>query len=182
MLFVVIFLSQSFRPEDIQNVKICFTKWFSTSYIVIVVPVAIHRRVNKNIFIKKIFLQFFVIWIKCFFQSVKDAKIAILTCPFEPPKPKIKHKMDVSSVEDYKKLREYEQKKFEEMVQQVYIRIWIEYTPVWSLNSCQATLKCVLNAFILCLCYTTICMLLLNLDVKHIVIWFMNGDVIANHS
>ena len=46
-------------------------------------------------------------------------KIAILTCPFEPPKPKTKHKLDVTSVEDYKKLRKYEQEKFEEMVNMV---------------------------------------------------------------
>ena len=46
--------------------------------------------------------------------------MAILTCPFEPPKPKTKHSLEVKSVEDYKKLREYELKKFEEMVQQVY--------------------------------------------------------------
>jgi len=52
-------------------------------------------------------------------KDVKDAKIAILTCPFEPPKPKTKHKLDVTSVEDYKKLRDYEKKKFEEMVEQV---------------------------------------------------------------
>ncbi|XP_045208211.1 T-complex protein 1 subunit epsilon-like [Mercenaria mercenaria] len=52
-------------------------------------------------------------------KSVKDAKMAILTCPFEPPKPKTKHNLEVKSVEDYKKLREYELKKFEEMVQQV---------------------------------------------------------------
>lgn len=45
--------------------------------------------------------------------------MAILTCPFEPPKPKTKHKIDVTSVEEYQKLREYEQQKFEEMVQQV---------------------------------------------------------------
>lgn len=52
-------------------------------------------------------------------KSVKDAKMAILTCPFEPPKPKTKHKLDVTSVEDYKKLREYEREKFESMVKQV---------------------------------------------------------------
>ena len=45
--------------------------------------------------------------------------MAILTCPFEPPKPKTKHKLDVTSVEDYKKLREYEKEKFAEMVKQV---------------------------------------------------------------
>lgn len=52
-------------------------------------------------------------------KVVKDAKIAILTCAFEPPKPKTKHKLDVASVEDYKKLREFEKEKFETMVNQV---------------------------------------------------------------
>ncbi|XP_049281463.1 T-complex protein 1 subunit epsilon [Anopheles funestus] len=50
---------------------------------------------------------------------LKDVKLAILTCPFEPPKPKTKHKLDVTSVDDYRKLREYEQEKFLEMVKQV---------------------------------------------------------------
>ncbi len=53
------------------------------------------------------------------FQVLKDAKIAILTCPFEPPKPKTKYGLHVTSVEDYQKLRQYEKEKFEEMVQQV---------------------------------------------------------------
>merc|ERR1712241_1253125 len=52
-------------------------------------------------------------------KELKDVKIAILTCPFEPPKPKTKHKLDVSNVEDYKKLREYEKECFETMVKQV---------------------------------------------------------------
>jgi len=52
-------------------------------------------------------------------KQLKDVKIAILTCPFEPPKPKTKHKLDVTNVEDYKKLREYEKEKFDEMVKQV---------------------------------------------------------------
>eukprot|EP00088_Acartia_fossae_P064749 TRINITY_DN7975_c0_g1_i1.p1 TRINITY_DN7975_c0_g1~~TRINITY_DN7975_c0_g1_i1.p1 ORF type:complete len:540 (-),score=204.63 TRINITY_DN7975_c0_g1_i1:254-1873(-) len=52
-------------------------------------------------------------------KELKDVKIAILTCPFEPPKPKTKHKLDVESVEDYKKLREYEKETFEKMVAQV---------------------------------------------------------------
>jgi len=52
-------------------------------------------------------------------KSVKDARMAILTCPFEPPKPKTKHKLDITSVEDYKKLREYEKEKFESMVKMV---------------------------------------------------------------
>lgn len=52
-------------------------------------------------------------------RSVKDAKIAILTCPFEPPRPKTKHKLDITSVEEYKKLQEYEQEKFQEMITKV---------------------------------------------------------------
>merc|ERR1712121_582124 len=52
-------------------------------------------------------------------KELKDVKVAILTCPFEPPKPKTKHKLDVTNVEDYKKLREFEKEKFETMVNQV---------------------------------------------------------------
>lgn len=52
-------------------------------------------------------------------KQLKDVKMAILTCPFEPPKPKTKHKMDVTSAEDYRALRKYEHDKFDQMVQQV---------------------------------------------------------------
>jgi T-complex protein 1 subunit epsilon len=52
-------------------------------------------------------------------REIRDAKIAILTCPFEPPKPKTKHKLDITSVEEYKKLQEYERNKFQEMIKQV---------------------------------------------------------------
>jgi len=52
-------------------------------------------------------------------KHLKDVKLAILTCPFEPPKPKTKHKLDVTSVEDYKKLHKYEQDKFIEIVKRV---------------------------------------------------------------
>lgn len=52
-------------------------------------------------------------------KKVENAKIAILTCPFEPPKPKTKHKLDVTSVEDYKALQKYEKEKFEEMIKQI---------------------------------------------------------------
>jgi len=44
---------------------------------------------------------------------------SILTCPFEPPKPKTKHKLDITSVDEYKKLQEYEFKVFEDMVKKV---------------------------------------------------------------
>ena len=52
-------------------------------------------------------------------KEVRDCKIAILTCPFEPPKPKTKHKLDISTVEEFKVLQEYEQKKFQEMIDAV---------------------------------------------------------------
>ena len=56
--------------------------------------------------------------------------MAILTCPFEPPKPKTKHKLDVTSVEDYRKLREYELKKFTDMIDQVGQFVFTDYTIV----------------------------------------------------
>ncbi len=41
-------------------------------------------------------------------KEVKDAKIAILTCPFEPPKLKTKYGLEIKSAEDYEKLYERE--------------------------------------------------------------------------
>jgi len=52
-------------------------------------------------------------------KTIKDAKMAILTCPFEPPKPKTKHKVDIDTVEKYEALRKAEQDYFTEMVGQV---------------------------------------------------------------
>ena len=50
-------------------------------------------------------------------KSIENAKIAILTCPFEPPKPKTKHKVDIDTVEKFESLREQEKKYFDDMVQ-----------------------------------------------------------------
>jgi T-complex protein 1 subunit epsilon len=52
-------------------------------------------------------------------KKIEDVNIAILTCPFEPPKPKTKHKLDISTVEEYKNLQDYEQEKFKEMIKYV---------------------------------------------------------------
>ncbi|SCU86059.1 LAME_0D04346g1_1 [Lachancea meyersii CBS 8951] len=49
-------------------------------------------------------------------EGHEGVKLAILTCPFEPPKPKTKHKLDISTVEEYQKLQSYEQEKFTEMI------------------------------------------------------------------
>lgn len=52
-------------------------------------------------------------------KIVKDAKMCILTCPFEPPKPKTKHKLDVTSAEAYERLHAAEQKYFEDMIKMI---------------------------------------------------------------
>jgi T-complex protein 1 subunit epsilon len=49
-------------------------------------------------------------------KMIADAKIAILTCPFEPPRPKTKHKVEITTPEQYMKLHEEEQKYFTDMV------------------------------------------------------------------
>ena len=70
------------------------------------------------------------------FQMIEDAKLAILTCPFEPPKPKTKYGLSVTSVEDYKKLQSYEKEKFTEMVHQVLKSLCLCYgilLPTWTL-------------------------------------------------
>merc|ERR1712146_102419 len=55
-------------------------------------------------------------------KEIRDAKMCILTCPFEPPKPKTKHKLDITSKEAYEKLYAYEQEYFKSMVKQYAIR------------------------------------------------------------
>ena len=52
-------------------------------------------------------------------REIRDARIAILTCPLEPPRPKTKHKLDISSVEEYRRLEEYERTTFQSMIQKI---------------------------------------------------------------
>ena len=56
-------------------------------------------------------------------KELRDVKMAVLTCAFEPPKPKTKHKLDVTSVEDYQKLRAFEKETFEKMIKQIKVFI-----------------------------------------------------------
>lgn len=49
-------------------------------------------------------------------KELNNVKVAILTCPFEPPKPKTKHKLDIDTVEKYEALREAEKAYFTDMV------------------------------------------------------------------
>lgn len=37
-------------------------------------------------------------------KITQDAKVCILTCPFEPPKPKTKHGLEIKSAADYQRL------------------------------------------------------------------------------
>jgi T-complex protein 1 subunit epsilon len=37
-------------------------------------------------------------------KEISDAKVCILTCPFEPPKPKTKHGLEIKSAEEYEQL------------------------------------------------------------------------------
>ncbi|AWU75253.1 uncharacterized protein C5L36_0B05010 [Pichia kudriavzevii] len=52
-------------------------------------------------------------------KVVNNAKIAILSCPFEPPKPKTKHKLEISNVDEFKSLQKYESDKFTEMIESI---------------------------------------------------------------
>lgn len=52
-------------------------------------------------------------------KSISNAKIAILSCPFEPPKPKTKHKLEISNVEEFKSLQKYESEKFLQMIESI---------------------------------------------------------------
>eukprot|EP00188_Purpureofilum_apyrenoidigerum_P005864 Plantae.Rhodophyta-Purpureofilum_apyrenoidigerum.ctg8143.p1 GENE.Plantae.Rhodophyta-Purpureofilum_apyrenoidigerum.ctg8143~~Plantae.Rhodophyta-Purpureofilum_apyrenoidigerum.ctg8143.p1 ORF type:complete len:538 (+),score=140.39 Plantae.Rhodophyta-Purpureofilum_apyrenoidigerum.ctg8143:126-1739(+) len=52
-------------------------------------------------------------------RRVENAKICILTCPFEPPKPKTKHKLEIDTVEKYKDMQKAEMQYFVDMVAKV---------------------------------------------------------------
>jgi T-complex protein 1 subunit epsilon len=52
-------------------------------------------------------------------KEVKDAKMVILTCPFEPPKPKTTHTVTIKTVEQYNELYKNEQNYFTKMVKYV---------------------------------------------------------------
>lgn len=52
-------------------------------------------------------------------KKISNAKIAIVTCPFEPPKPKTKYNLNITNAEDYKNLAQKEQAYFIDMVRRV---------------------------------------------------------------
>lgn len=52
-------------------------------------------------------------------KDIKDAKIAILTCPFEPPKLKTKHSLEIKCADDYRKLHALEQSFFQQQIKRL---------------------------------------------------------------
>ena len=52
-------------------------------------------------------------------KEITDARVVILTCPFEPPKPKTKPGIEIKTVDDYEKLQKMEQDYFTDMIKKV---------------------------------------------------------------
>lgn len=52
-------------------------------------------------------------------KVLKDAKLCVLTCPFEPPKPKTKHKLELETVQAYEEMQKSERQYFLDMIEKV---------------------------------------------------------------
>jgi T-complex protein 1 subunit epsilon len=52
-------------------------------------------------------------------KELRNVKMAILTCPFEPPKMKSKHDVIIKNVQEYRELADTERNFFKEMIKQV---------------------------------------------------------------
>eukprot|EP00965_Chrysotila_dentata_P168328 5558832-Pleurochrysis_carterae.AAC.1 len=52
-------------------------------------------------------------------KDITDAKICVLTCPFEPPKPKTKHKLELETVQAYTDMQAAEKEYFLDMIRKV---------------------------------------------------------------
>jgi len=52
-------------------------------------------------------------------KEIENAKIAILTCPFEPPRPKTKYNIDITTSEAYMALHKIEQQYFHDMIEHI---------------------------------------------------------------
>merc|ERR1711988_1411503 len=52
-------------------------------------------------------------------KDLKDVKLCVLTCPFEPPKPKTKHKLELETVAAYEEMQAAEKAYFLDMIQKV---------------------------------------------------------------
>merc|ERR1712151_1440211 len=52
-------------------------------------------------------------------KDIKDAKLCVLTCAFEPPKPKTKHKLELETVQAYQDMQQAEREYFLDMIKKV---------------------------------------------------------------
>merc|ERR1712151_466405 len=52
-------------------------------------------------------------------KDIRDAKLCVLTCPFEPPKPKTKHKLELETVQAYQDMQVAEKEYFVDMIKKV---------------------------------------------------------------
>jgi len=52
-------------------------------------------------------------------KDLRDVKLCVLTCPFEPPKPKTKHKLELDSVQAYEEMQKAEKQYFVDMIEKV---------------------------------------------------------------
>merc|ERR1719324_2098645 len=52
-------------------------------------------------------------------KDITDAKLCVLTCPFEPPKPKTKHKLELETVAAYEEMQTAERQYFVDMIEKV---------------------------------------------------------------
>jgi len=52
-------------------------------------------------------------------KDLKDVKLCVLTCAFEPPKPKTKHKLELDSVQAYQDMQAAEKQYFLDMIKKV---------------------------------------------------------------
>lgn len=69
-----------------------------------------HSEIVRGVYIPKEFSHFQMK------KEIKKARIALLACPLEPPKLKIKHDLNVKGAEEYAKLAAYEQDVFRDMI------------------------------------------------------------------
>merc|ERR1719453_85615 len=52
-------------------------------------------------------------------KEIKDAKLCVLTCAFEPPKPKTKHKLELETVQAFQEMQAAEKQYFLDMIKKV---------------------------------------------------------------
>ena len=62
-------------------------------------------------------------------KEITDAKLCVLTCPFEPPKPKTKHKLELETVQAYEEMQAAEKQYFVDMIEKVGRRLRAHTAP-----------------------------------------------------